>query len=387
MSALERRVVITGLGAVSSLGPTLDAHREGLAARLATTEPSTESPSPGGPVVGFAPRRSVHNRLLRKLLQPSALYAVGAVHQALAGTEGVGALDHPDARARCGVFWGSVSFELAPSFFAPALRASCDAEGAFDLHAFAERGLPLVDPLLIVKGLPNAALCGASIDCGLRGPTANHAGGETAGLQAVAAAVTAVAAGEVEQAIAGGSDSWLQPQHRAELAARGRRETASEGAAALLLESRELALHRGAPILGEVVGVGDAWGTVGDTSALEAAARDALGLESSIAGLATVFGDGGGTVPDRRREVQALERLGGPRFVGLAPALGFVGAAGGVFALVHAVDAVRQGLRGGETGPNPDDRVLAWVADDSRTEDGADGKAVAVALAPEPTDG
>lgn len=356
-----RRVLVTGLGVVSPLGPRLEPHLHALFAGATAIAPIAGDLARDLPFVraatvrGFDPRATVEHRLLRKVMQPSGAFAVAAAREALAmaGLQG-----DDTARAACGLYLGSGSFELPPEFFRPALLASA-RDGRLDLARFVDVGMAALDPLLIVKGLPNAALCGVSIEHGLRGPNANLVSGGAGGVQAVAAAAAAIRCGDADLALAGGADALVQPQHVIELLVRGQLASGAdggeracrpfdrrrsglwpgEGAALVLLEEAEHAQARGARACGELLGAGDAFGERG----LEDAAREALD-EAGARDVDGLFALGLGGVDHDRREAEAACRAApGQPLTAATGALGYTGAAAGAFALVHALAGLARG--------------------------------------------
>lgn len=362
----ERRVMITGVGLVSGLAADTASHQQRLWAgdsgvqRLADGKLADLPLEYGVPVRGFQPRQAIRNRMLRKVLPPSAAYAVYAAGQAIADA----GLQNDPSLERAGVYLGSVSFELGVSYFAPALRASYDAEESFDFHRFATRGLPKIDPLLIVKGLPNAALSGIEMEHGVKGPNLNLANGPASGLQAVAAATAAIRDGSVALALAGGADSLLQVHQlialhlrnelsettEPEVAARPfdqRREgfLVGEGAALMMLESAESAAQRGAMVYGEITAVHEATGFAADPPAEGLIAATQRVLERAGRRPQAVFCDGLGSEESDAREAAMVTRLLGAdaHVCAATGALGYLGAAGGAFSLAHGALALRHG--------------------------------------------
>lgn len=421
---MSRGVVVTGLGVVSCLGVDAAAHLRRLLAGESGVAPLTGSRRRGlpvhfeMPVQGFEARRAIRNRTLRKLLQPSGAFAVAAAGEALADAglidpelagAGRGEEEAADPRlAGAGLYFGSVSYDVPSRIYVPALRASFGPDERFQFERFGRQGVALVDPLLIVKGLPNAALCGIAIEHGIQGPNANFANGAAAGLEAVIAAAEAVRWGEVEVAVAGGSDCLLQPEHLIEHTLRGRLWTGEapratgcrpfaagrqgylpgEGAAVVVLESAEHARERGARAYAEILGDGETAAGPGDEEeALLAAALAALG---GVAGgpADALFAQGIGTPADDLREARVAEALFGGRVPVTAAggALGYTGAAGGILAFVHAIWSLAHGWLPPTIGcddPDPACRVplvragerrerrplrtaLAWATDEGR---------------------
>lgn len=351
-------VVVTGLGVVSALGTGTDEHfRRLFAGDCGVTGrqpgPHDDLPVPvWAPVQGFQAAEAIRNRMLRKLLRPSAAMAVVAAGEALrdAGLEGDAA-----TLEAAGLYVGSVSFDLPFTHFLPAIEVSCDREGGFDFARFATRGLAQIDPLLIVKGLPNAGLCGIAIEHGVLGPNMNVANGAIGGLQAVAAAAAAIRRGTVEVALAGGYDSLLLIEHMTAAVVSGRLpgdDTAAgyalgEGAAICVLESAEHARRRGARVYAGIVGEEETTlPAENGHQGLELAARQLL-ARSGPAGVPrpdVVFGDLTGRDADDAGELCAAARLLGPSAItGAVGALGFTGAACGAFSLVHAARAIAEG--------------------------------------------
>ena len=371
MSASEgadRHAVVTGLGLVSPLAPCRDEHLNRLFAGDTALAPLprdhgvSDAMAFRARVGRFDARTSIKSRMLRKLLQRGASFAVAAAGQALtdAGIE-------PPASGmdQCGLYVGAGSLDLASKTFLPALDVAGDGPGQhFDSELFVRQGFGLIDPLFIVKGLPNGGLCGIAIEYRLRGPNLNVSSGASSGLQAVAAAVSTIQGGELDLIVTGAYDSLLHPETTIEHHLAGRLSSSrqalaacrpfdverngyfpGEGAAMLILESARHARARGAAIYGEITAGAETTGSGHTTTsgeALERAAR--LAVEAGCGRSPDViFGDGLGTPEDDRRESEAVERLFGNHvpFTASTGALGFTGAAAGVFSLAHALAALR----------------------------------------------
>jgi 3-oxoacyl-[acyl-carrier-protein] synthase II len=396
---LGRRVVATGLGVVSPLGANLEVHWRRLlagASGIRRLEGEVAEILPvrlHAPVTGFHADAHIHNRMLRKLLLPSATFAVAAAGQALvdAGLAG----DEPRLQTS-GLYFGSVAYEVPGRTFAAALRASFGPDRRFDFSRFATLGMEQVDPLLIVKGLPNAAPCGIAIEHGIRGINASFTSGPTSGLQAAVAASDAIREGIVDIALVGGSDSLLLPEHfvahsvdgllragdaRPWVGARPFDQQCDgyvlgEGAAACVLEAEEHALARGARIYGSLAGAAETtWtsGAVDDRGcSLEAAARGALGARTiGAVPVDAVFAMGLGTKVSDRRELEACSRLfpehGAVPVTAATGAIGMTGAASGAFSLVHALRAIYGGAIPPATGcEEVDPRFRIVVAGETR---------------------
>lgn len=370
--------VVTGVGVVSPLATSVSEHFEAwisgrsAVAESAAPEYSKYTPQLEARVSGFDRREAISSRMLRKLLAPSPGFAVGAAGEAISDA---GLAEQPEVLADCGLYIGSLSLEIDPEVFIPPLRASLTKEGEFDLSLFASRGMKLLDPLFLVRALPNAGVCGVALEYQVLGPNTNLTNGPTSGLAAVALAVGAVERGEIDCALAGGYDSLLVMDAVAEhlIAGRLARNGASparacrpfdrsregyvlgEGAAFVVVESVEHSRARGATAYARLRGYSSTTDPVllgrsnpVDGTALRQAARMALErADTAATELGAVFGDGLATELDDIRESDAVTGLlNGAEvpFTAATSAIGYTGAASGVFSLVHAMVALRRGV-------------------------------------------
>jgi 3-oxoacyl-[acyl-carrier-protein] synthase II len=404
-------VVVSGVGVVSPLATNAPEHFGAwLGGRSAVAESADPefmkyAPQLEARVTGFDRKAAISNRMLRKLLAPSPGFAVGAAGEAIADA---GLAAAPAVLADAGLYIGSLSLEIDPDVFIPPLRASLTKDGEFDMSLFALRGVKLLDPLFLVRALPNAGLCGVSLEHQVLGPNTNLTNGPTSGLAAVALAVSAIERGEVNCAIAGGYDSLLVMDAIAEHLIAGRLArngdaaakacrpfdrnrngyALGEGAAFVVLESFDHATARGAAGYGRILGHAGTTdpgllGATGrlDATALEQAGRIALGRGRTRPDeLGAIFGDGLATELDDIRESKAIASLldgAEVPFTASTSAIGYTGAASGVFSLIHAVLALRGGVtpplrncddldpgcpvhRVTSAGPLTRDRVLVW---------------------------
>jgi 3-oxoacyl-[acyl-carrier-protein] synthase II len=400
-------VWITGVGVVSPLAVGAQPHF----ARLLQGESGIQVAANGAfsgygagleaRVLDFDRATLITNRMLRKLLSLAAAYAVAAAGEAI---QDAGLGDASETLARCGLYVGSIAIDINPELFIPAFKQSLNAQGEFAMSQFARRGIKLLDPLFLVKALPNAGVCGISVQYQVLGANANITNGPVSGLQAVALAAAAIRRGEIDLAVAGGYDSLLRMDSRAEHFLAGRLADGSgdpastcrpfdttrrgyvvgEGAAFVMLEAAAHAQARGAGGYAELLGVGQATDAtafayrVADGGALEQAARQAL--QTGMLPTA-IFGDGLATAEDDAREAGVARRLAidGAPFGAATPAVGFTGAASGAFSLAHAALALRHSVIPPLVCREPDpacavtclaqaqatrlDRALVWTSD------------------------
>jgi 3-oxoacyl-[acyl-carrier-protein] synthase II len=365
---LDRRVVVTGIGIVSPLGNGADIHFRRLLAGESAVEPWNTNGYQSYPgmlkaaIAGFD-RKVITNRMLRKLLSPSAAYALAGAVGAL-GDAGIG--NDAGALRTCGVYVGSVCLDVNPEAFIPALRESIAPDNRVDLARFATHGMNLVDPLFLVKSLPNAGACAIAIELQTLGPNLNITNGAVSGLQAVIAGAAAVRSGRADVVVAGGYDTLIQMDSAVEHLLSGyvthsiadpKRScrpfapdadgyALGEGAAFLVLEAEGHAQDRGARIYAEIASwAQDAYapnllGPADDRADWSRVARQTIrDAGCSPEDIGMVFGDGLGVPCSDRRELAMAGQTFGTRGVlysSATPAVGFTGAASGAFSLAHA---------------------------------------------------
>lgn len=153
-------------------------------------------PGPYGRVVGFDPVVAGVPRKHLKTMTRAVQLGVAAVQRALAGVD-LAAVP-PERR---GLYVGA-SPQVGD---AEDIEHAVLASGA-TLSGFVERGIPLIPPLWLVKGLSNNILGYASAQHDLRGDNGNWCDGRLSGSVAVGMAAAAVADGRVDLAVAGGAD-------------------------------------------------------------------------------------------------------------------------------------------------------------------------------------
>jgi 3-oxoacyl-[acyl-carrier-protein] synthase II len=256
-----RRVVVTGLGVVSSVGVGVDAFWRGLSQgrsgirRISKFDPSPFPSQIAGEVADFAaadhlPRRDV--------VRTDAFihYAMAAAYQAQSDAK----LDVSRDAERTGV---SIGTGLAGI---PMLTAAYDT--------LVHEGPGVVTPYVMPGFLANMAAGWVSIRLGARGPIAASAAACAAGSQAIGDGYRIIQHGEADAMIVGGAEAPITPivlaafgSLRALSTCNADPEGASrpfdkardgfvlaEGAGILVLEERQRALERGAQVYAEIVG-------------------------------------------------------------------------------------------------------------------------------------
>ena len=369
------RVLITGTGAVCGAGRTPDEILDAVQAGRSVISPIRQWDTTGWPVrvaaeiADYNPNTLVEDRKLHKLIRRTDLLGLYAAGRAIGGSGFIGyreTLD-PDAATaandRMGVYVGSGggAYQNMYDFF-PLLTA---AEG--DIETFGRELGATVNPMWLLRTLPNNVLCHVGIRYGLKGSNAcvtNHVVG---GTLAVIEAMAALRAGEADRAVAIGHDAPIEPQmvfyyHRVGLIATdavrpfdaGRDGSLfGEGAGALVVETETAAASRGAAVLGEILGSGCATEAEGlfairdDGDGLARAIRLALedaGIRAADVGMISAHGNG--TRQSDASEAAAIRGVFGsapPPVTAFKWAFGHLIAASGPVETVVTLTALRRG--------------------------------------------
>ena len=246
-----RRVVVTGLGAVTPLGHDLAETCTALAAgRTAGPEPTIHD---------FNPRAHFRITKALKVASPATRYAVAAASMALAD----GRWPEIDGGSDdLGVMIGSCGSDLQIADLARAIGPDPDHRAVDDIPYFAERILGGLHPLWLLVNLPNMISAHVAIQLSARGPNNTVMSDWIAGTQSIGEAYAAIQRGDADAMLAGGSDSGRYPFAIGNYEQAGLFEPTGgdaaflpgEGAAVLLLEERESAVRRGAPLHAEIRG-------------------------------------------------------------------------------------------------------------------------------------
>jgi 3-oxoacyl-[acyl-carrier-protein] synthase-1 len=373
--AQGQRIVVTGTGAICGAGRTPAEILAALRAGRSAVAPIRQWDASKWPVKVAAEVADYNggalagDRKLLKLIRRTDVFGLYTAGQAIdaAGVTAYRDTLNADAAAKysdaTGVYVGSGGGGYKNQYeYFPLLTA---ADGS--LEAFGRELSATVNPMWLLRTLPNNVLCHVGIRHGLKGPNACITNHSVSGLLAIAEAAEAIRAGECERAVAVGHDASIEPQmilyyHRVGLlsedtvrpfdAARTG-STMGEGAAALVLETEASAASRNATILGEVLGSG--YGTDGlgllpirdDGDGLTRAIGNALassGLRPDDVGL--VVAHANGTRQSDASEARALRAVFGaapPPVTGFKWAFGHLLAASGIIDAVAAFEAMREG--------------------------------------------
>ena len=268
------KIVVTGSGAVTAAGmmpeEILDAVREGRSAiRPITQWDTTGWPCRvAGEIADFNPRAMVEDRKLHKLIRRTdlvGLYAAGKAIERSGIVAYRGTLDDAAAAIysdRTGVYVGSGggNYENQYDYF-PLMTAAKD-----ELQAFGSELSDNVNPMWLLRTLPNNVLGHIGIKHNLKGANACITNHSVGGTLAVIEALEALRTGEADRAVAVGHETPIEPQmvlyyQRLGLIAsdtlypfdvRHDGSVFGEGAGALMLETESSAKARNARVTGGI---------------------------------------------------------------------------------------------------------------------------------------
>jgi 3-oxoacyl-[acyl-carrier-protein] synthase II len=260
-----KRVVITGLGALTPIGNTLPAYWEGLKNGQSGAAPITKFDTTlfktkfACELKGFDPGNFMDRKDARKL-DPFAQYAMVVADEAIKDSNlPLSELD-PD---RVGVIWGSGIGGLLT--FQEEVRAFAAGDGT-----------PRFNPFFIPKMIADLSAGHISIKYGFRGPNYTTVSACASSTNALYDAYTYIKLGKADIIVSGGSEAAVciagvggfnalkalsERNDSPETASRPYDKdrdgfVLGEGAGGLILEEYEFAKKRGAKIYGEIIGGG-----------------------------------------------------------------------------------------------------------------------------------
>jgi 3-oxoacyl-[acyl-carrier-protein] synthase II len=264
------RVVVTGLGAISPIGNTVDEYWDNLlagtsgAGRITTFDPTGLPVQIAAEVKGFDPGDYM-DRKAAKRMERFAQFSIAATGQALAAADlQVTADNEYDVGAVIATGGGGIG-------------AVAD-----ETETLVTKGWERVGPMMVPLMIANMASCQVSMHYGIKGPVVTNTAACAAGVYSMFEALHFLRRGDAQALVAGGTESAILPLAFISMARTGalsRRnddpQTASrpfdkdrdgflfgEGAGIMVLETLEHAQRRGARILAELAGAsitGDAY--------------------------------------------------------------------------------------------------------------------------------
>ncbi|HYF15431.1 MAG TPA: beta-ketoacyl synthase N-terminal-like domain-containing protein [Phycisphaerales bacterium] len=402
----KREVVITGIGAASGFGPSAGALWEGLeSGRSALSRPTRIDLSGfparlGAEIPEFSAKDFVPKsyRKAVKVMARDTEIAVACAKDACAsaafltrGDEGA-TPTYPGERVACNIGAGLIAAETGE--LTVALATSVDAtnpalahRGGFDYRRWgtihdgrtAGGGMDNLQPLWMLKYLPNMLACHVTIIHGCEGPSNTITCKEASGLLSIGESARVIERGSADAALAGSAESLLNLMSVMRYTISGRlgdvavdadarravrpysgesTAVAGEGGGILVLEEAGAARARGAKPLATVAGFGAAIGGYdgvlakdgvndGLVLAIRAALRDA---GTTPADIDAVVPQATGSPLVDAPEAAALREVFGDRLatlelVTVTPAIGDTGAGtGGLLAAVAAMIVREQRL-------------------------------------------
>lgn len=281
----KRRVVVTGLGAVTPIGNSVEEFWEGIREGKTGIGPITRFDAGEykvrlvAEVKDFDPKKYMEPKMVRRMA-PFAQYAVAAAKEAFADA----GLDmEKEDPFRAGVIIGS---------------------GVGDLHQvelcydkILTKGPGRVPPLMVPLMISNMAAGNVSIQLGLRGKCSDVVTACASGTHSIGDAFRAIQYGDAEIMLAGGAESCICPTGvagfdaltaltetddpaRASIPFDKDRDgfVLGEGAGVVVLEELEHALARGAEIYAEIVG----YGATADAYHITSPAEDGSGAAKAM---------------------------------------------------------------------------------------------------------
>ncbi len=369
-------VVVTGTGAVCAAGMAPEAILDAVLAGRSAIGTISQWDTANWPcrlaaeISDFNPRALVDDRKLHKLIRRTDLLGLYAAGRAIAHS---GLVAHRDTLAadaaadysdRTGVYVGSGggNYENQYDYF------PLFAEARGELPAFGRELANIVNPMWLLRTLPNNVLGHIGIKHGLKGSNACITNHSVGGTLAIIEAFEALGNGEADRVVAVGHETPIEPQmvlyyHRLGLLAtdmlrpfdaRHDGSLFGEGAGALLLETAASAAARSAPVLGEILGGGYAC----EAQGLAAIRDDGDGLARAIAealdnarvlpaDIGMIVAHGNGTPQSDTSEAAAIRRAFGaavPPVTGFKWAIGHTIAAAGILETVLALAALARGV-------------------------------------------
>ncbi len=259
----NRRIVITGLGALTPIGNSVEEFWGNLVAGksgidyITRFDPSNVPVKIAGEVKGFDPNLYIDPKAARRMARFSQ-FSVATSKQALQDAGYTVSEENAD--------------DVAVVFATGGGGLDVMQEGSVAIY---NKGPRAVSPMVLPNMIANMASCQVSLNLGTKGPTTTSIAACASGLYSFVDAYHLLMRGEAEMAITGGTESFITDLAIASLSnmqalskndERPPQEVSrpfdltrdgfvySEGAAAAVLETAESALARGAKIYAEVLG-------------------------------------------------------------------------------------------------------------------------------------
>ena len=359
-----KRVLVTGVGAVSASGMSLDAMWEEILAgdtgiaEIENSDISTWSHRLGGELKDYKPAKMLPERKLLKAISRQDVLGISAAMQAIDDSQILSyrdGLDDPtEFNEKTGVFVGSPGNKYYQQYdFLPLM-----AKTQNNMQAFGGELMGEVHPMWLLRILPNNVLAYTGITYGFKGANHNVVNHATGGMQALLEAYHAIQSGQADRIVVVAYDvgtdlqasfyyerlGLLSAQHLKPFDASHDGTILAEGAAALVLESEESAKARGAATYVEITG-GLARTEASGLFSIESSGKaladvlsqtlEAQHIQSDD--LAFIVAHGNGNPKSDISEARAISRIQGDKAI---PVTGFKWAMGHTLCTSGLMDAV-----------------------------------------------
>lgn len=280
-----KRVVVTGMGAITPIGLGIEEFWQGLKAGKTGFSPITQFDTTeyknkiAASVTGFEGKNYMDVKAARRM-ELFCQYAVAAAKEAMAQSGIVMAQEDP-YRVGCAIGSGIGSLQAMEREHTKLL----------------ERGPGRINPLMVPQMITNMAAGNVSIQLGLKGKSLNVVTACATGTHSIGEAYRTIQVGDADVMVAGGTESSITPIGIGGFAALTALSSSNdvkrcsipfdkersgfvmgEGAGAVVLEELEHARKRGAAILAEVVG----YGATSDAYHITSPAEDGMGAAMAM---------------------------------------------------------------------------------------------------------
>ncbi|MEM9942101.1 MAG: beta-ketoacyl synthase N-terminal-like domain-containing protein [Planctomycetota bacterium] len=271
----QKEVVITGIGIVSPIGIGRKEYWDALLngkSGIVVREPYADFDLPiriAGPIRNFDAKKFVKPRKALKIMCDPIQFGCAAAGMAMEDAGWERESQNPD---RIGTVFGTETFYADPDEVASVFRR-CTIDEGYQHEKWGEFAMREIQPLWMLKYLPNMAASHISIAMDARGASNSICQGEASGALALVEAAGLIQRGLADTVITGGTGSQM---NLAALLYRGTSALSSnvsdpekacrpfdkqrdgmvvaEGAAAMILESAESAAARGAKVIARLAG-------------------------------------------------------------------------------------------------------------------------------------
>lgn len=259
-----RRVVITGLGLISPLGNTPDELWAALVEGQSGIAPLKTSPGLPiaefggearqftGEIDGFGALEPDKKKAIRKGLKVmcrESQMGVAAAQRAIADAKLTAGSFNPE---RAGVVFGSDYMLSVPNELGAGIQACITEDGKFDFSRWAQVGMTKMEPLWLLKYLPNMPASHLAIYNDMRGPSNSITHREAASNLAIGEALHVISRGHADLMLAGATGTRLHPMKA--IHAAQTEELALKNGFAPSQAARPFDLHRSGAVLGEGAG-------------------------------------------------------------------------------------------------------------------------------------